>query len=70
MTAGASRRAGLAAPPGLTLIVTTRPHRKDLTGVPGQEGLRHQPRCGDQGVWRRGNYLATYRMISLSGLIC
>ena len=64
------RRAGPATPPGLTLIVTTRPHRKDVAGVPGQEILRHQPpRCGDQGVWRRGNYLATYRMISLSGLI-
>ena len=47
---GASRRAGLAAPPGLTVIVTTRPHRKDVTGVPGQESLRHQPRCGNQGV--------------------
>ena len=47
---GASRRAGLAAPPGLTVIVTTRPHRKDVTGVPDQESLRHQPRCGNQDV--------------------
>ena len=39
MTAGASWRAGLAAPLGLTLIVTTRPHRKDMVGVPGQESL-------------------------------
>ena len=39
---GASRRAGPAAPPGLTAIVATRPHRKDVTGVPGQESLEHQ----------------------------
>ncbi len=39
---GASRRAGLAAPPGLTVIVTTRSHRKEVTGVPGQESLEHQ----------------------------
>ena len=32
---GASRRAGLATPWELTVIVTTRPHRKDVTGVPG-----------------------------------
>ena len=41
-TVGTSRRAELATPWGLTLIVTTRPHRKDVTGVPGQESLEHQ----------------------------
>ena len=39
---GASRRAGPAVHPGLTVIVTTRSHRKDVTGVPGQESLEHQ----------------------------
>ena len=59
MTAGASRRAGLAAPPGLTVIVTTRPRRKNMAGVPDQEGLRHQPCLGTKvfdaaaTTWRR-----------------
>ena len=51
---GASRRAGLAAPPGLTVIVTTRPHRKDVTGVPGEESLEHQSPAERRGHPSRG----------------
>lgn len=51
---GASSRAGLAAPPGLTVIVTTRPHRKDVTGVPGQESLEHQSPAERRGHPSRG----------------
>ena len=39
---------------GLTVIVTTRPHRKDVTGVPGQESLGHQSPAERRGYPSRG----------------